>query len=259
MVYKFTGNMKISMTNKRVALITGAGSGIGRASAIAFAKTGSKVIVVDLDPLGGNKTVQEIAAIGGEAIFMKADVSSVSQVEKLIQKVIRRYGRLDYAHNNAGIEGEISKTADCSEENWDKVIRTNLKSVWICMKYEIRQMVCQKFGIIVNTSSVYGLVGSERGMPAYVASKHGIIGLTKTAAIEYAKSGIRVNAICAGPVNTPFRKRLVSKSNEDLTRYPLERVAEPQEIANAAVWLCSDETPYITGSTLVIDGGLTAR
>jgi NAD(P)-dependent dehydrogenase (short-subunit alcohol dehydrogenase family) len=247
------------MTNQKVALITGAGSGIGRASAIAFAKIGAKVIVIDLNPSGGNETVQKISSMGGEAIFMKADVSSVSQVKTLIQKVIRKYGRIDYAHNNAGIEGAISKTADCSEENWDKVIRTNLKSVWICMKYEIQQMVRRKYGVIINTSSVYGLVGSERGMPAYVASKHGIIGLTKTAALEYAKSGIRINTICAGPVNTSFRKRLISKSREDLTRYPLGRVAEPQEIANAVIWLCSDETSFVTGSTLVIDGGLTAR
>jgi len=138
-------------------------------------------------------------------------------------------------------------------------MRTNLKSIWICMKYEILQMVKQRFGVIVNTSSVYGLVGCERGMPAYVASKHGIIGLTKTAALEYAKSGIRINTICPGAVNTPFRKRLNSKSSNKLGEYPLGRAAEPQEIAKAVVWLSSDEASFMTGSTLVIDGGKTAR
>ncbi len=247
------------MRNKRVALITGGGSGIGRASAIAFAKIGAKVLVIDMGKSSGNETVQEIISIGGEARFIEADVSVGSQVDSVIQKAMKIYGRLDYAHNNAGIEGDLAKTADCSEENWDNVIRMNLKSVWICMKYEIPQMIRQKFGVIVNTSSVYGLVGSERGMPAYVASKHGIIGLTKTTALEYANSGIRVNAICPGPVKTAFRERLISKSLEDLTRYPLGRVAEPQEIAKAVVWLCSDEASYVTGSTLVVDGGITAR
>jgi NAD(P)-dependent dehydrogenase (short-subunit alcohol dehydrogenase family) len=224
------------MVDSKVALITGAGSGIGKASAISFAKTGVKVVVADLDPSRGNETVREIAGMGGEAIFIETDVTHTSQVEELIRQIVREHGKLDYAHNNVGIEGEIAKTADCSEENWDEVIRTNLKSIWICMKYEIHQMLKQKFGAIVNTSSVYGLVGSERGMPAYVASKHGIIGLTKTAAIEYARSGIRVNVVCAGAVDTPFRQRLLNKSqgrSEDLVRYPLGRIAKPQEIADA--------------------------
>jgi NAD(P)-dependent dehydrogenase (short-subunit alcohol dehydrogenase family) len=194
---------------------------------------------------------------------MKADVSLSVDVRSLIEEVARAHGRLDFAHNNAGIEGELAKTADCSEENWDKVIATNLTSVWLCMKYEIAQMIRQGRGAIVNTSSVYGLNGCERGMPAYAASKHGIIGLTKTAALEYAGSGIRVNAVCPGAVNTAFRERLVAKSKreecKDSERYPLGRIAEPREISDAVLWLCSDEASFITGTTMVIDGGLSAR
>lgn len=247
---------------KRVALITGAGSGIGRASALAFSKAGAKVVAVDIDKCNGNATVEEIKKQNGEAIFVKTDVSQAAQVETMIGKVLRIYGKLDYAHNNAGIEGELASTTDCSEENWEKVIKTNLKSIWLCMKYEIPHMVRQTHGVIVNTSSVYGLVGSERGLPAYVASKHGIIGLTKTAALEYATLGIRINTVCAGAVDTPFRQRLLIKSQrgcEDSKRYPLGRIAEPREVAEVVTWLCSDAASFITGSTIVADGGLTAR
>jgi len=246
----------------RVALVTGGSSGIGRATSLAFAEAGAKVVIADVDSIGGEKSVCKIKELGGEALFVRADVSQAKDVESLIQHIIKTYGRLDCAHNNAGIEGDVAKTNECSEENWDKVINTNLKSVWLCMKYEIPEMVRQRYGIIVNTSSVYGMVGSERGMPAYVASKHGIIGLTKTAALEYADSGIRINAVCAGAVDTPFRDRLVIKTKggyDDSERYPIGRIAEPREIANTVTWLCSDEASFITGSTIVIDGGLTAR
>ena len=247
----------------KVALVTGGSSGIGRASAIALAKTGAIVVIADIDNSGGEKTAQEIKELCGEAKFVKTNVSKANDVERLIQKIVRTYGRLDCAHNNVGIEGEKAKTADCSEENWDNVIQTNLKSIWLCMKYEINQMSKQNNGVIVNTSSVYGVVGCERGLPAYVASKHGIIGLTKTAALEYAGSGIRVNAVCPGAIDTPFRKRLVGSNCKEefnsCTRYPIGRIGKAEEVASAVVWLCSDESTYITGSLIVIDGGLTAR
>jgi NAD(P)-dependent dehydrogenase (short-subunit alcohol dehydrogenase family) len=255
-------DMATTRFKDRVALVTGAGSGIGRASAIAFGEAGAQVVVADIDVEHAIDTVRTITNTGGVATFLKADVSSSVDVRSLIEEVARAHGRLDFAHNNAGIEGELAKTADCSEENWDKVIAINLKSIWLCLKYEIPQMVRQARGVIVNTSSVYGLIGCERGMPAYAASKHGVIGLTKTAALEYAAAGIRVNAVCPGAVNTAFRTRLVEKSNErckDSERYPLGRIAEPHEVADAVMWLCSDEASFITGTTVVIDGGLCVR
>jgi len=255
--------MEICGLSNKVALITGGSSGLGRESAIAFADAGAKVVIADIDARGGEKTAQTIADQNGNVLFVKADVSKSHQVNQLIQQVVKTYGRLDCAHNNAGIEGELAKTGDCSEDNWNNVIQTNLKSTWLCLKFEILQMVQQASGTIVNTSSVYGLVGSERGLPAYVASKHGIVGLTKTAALEYACSGIRVNAVCPGAIDTPFRKRLIDKNHEKnlecYKRYPIGRIGRPDEVANAVVWLCSEAASYITGSVLTIDGGLTAK
>jgi len=255
--------MEICGLRNKVALITGGSSGLGRESAIAFAEAGAKVVIADIDAHGGEQTAQMIADQDNDVLFVKADVSKSHHVDQLIQQVVKTYGRLDCAHNNAGIEGELAKTSDCSEDNWNNVIETNLKSAWLCLKFEIRQMVKQASGAIVNTSSVYGLVGSERGLPAYVASKHGIVGLTRTAALEYALLGIRVNAVCPGAIDTPFRERLVEKSREknleNSQRYPIGRIGRPDEVANAVVWLCSEAASYITGSVLTIDGGLTAR
>lgn len=247
----------------KVALVTGAGSGIGRATALAFYREGAKVVVSDVAVEGGEETVRLIKQAGGEAIFMKADVSKEAEVEALVNKAMQTYGRLDCAHNNAGVPGPNKMTVDITEDRWDKVIAVNLKGVWLCMKYEIAQMLKQGGGAIVNTSSDAGLVGVRRGA-AYVASKHGVIGLTKTAALEYAKSGIRVNAVCPGPIDTPM---LRGPGGERVDRFidrmvaaqPGGRLGKPEEIAEAAVWLCSDAASFVTGHALPVDGGYMAQ
>jgi NAD(P)-dependent dehydrogenase (short-subunit alcohol dehydrogenase family) len=246
----------------KVALVTGAGSGIGRASAIAFGKEGAKVVVADIVVVGGEETVQMIKKAGGEATFVKADVTQAAAVESLVNKTVETYGRLDYAHNNAGIEGEMSSTVDCTEETWDRTINVNLKGIWLCMKYEIPQMLKQGGGAIVNTASIAGLVGFA-GLPAYVASKHGVNGLTKAAALEYAKEGIRVNAVCPGAIRTPMIRRML-ETNPEMEEvignlHPIGRIGEPEEIAKAVVWLCSDAASFVTGLPMAIDGGSVAQ
>jgi NAD(P)-dependent dehydrogenase (short-subunit alcohol dehydrogenase family) len=246
----------------KVALITGGGSGIGRAAALAFAREGAKVVISDIMVAGGEETIRLIKAAGGEATFVQADVSKATEIAALIDTVVATYGRLDCAFNNAGIEGEIQQTPDCSEENWDRVIAINLKGVWLCMKYEIPVMLKQGSGTIVNTSSVAGLVGFQ-GLPAYVASKHGVAGLTKTAALEYAKSGIRVNAVCPGVIHTPMVERLFSNQPHwgEMVQAmePVARMGKPEEIAEAVVWLCSDAASFVTGLAMAVDGGMMAQ
>lgn len=245
----------------KVALVTGASSGIGRASAQAFAQDGAKVLVADIDADGGNETVHMIQEAGGEALFVRADVSDGAAVEAMVQTAVQTWGRLDCAHNNAGIAEERVRTAELTEEVWDRTIDINLKGVWLCMKHEILQMLEQGGGAIVNTSSVVGLVAVMR-QPAYVASKHGIIGLTKAAALEYARKGIRVNAVCPGPVLTPALESYMRASPE-VGRHlkgqnPSGRLGTTEEVAQAVVWLCSDKASYMTGHALAIDGGVLA-
>lgn len=251
--------METPFKNK-VALVTGASFGIGSATAILFAQKGAKVVLVDW--LENDETLNKIKTFGGDATFIKCDVSKLSEVQKMIQKVISTYGQLDYAFNNAGIEGISATIQDCSEENWEKTISINLKGIWACMKYEIPEMLKHNNGVIVNCASIAGLVGYE-GLPAYVASKHGIIGLTKTAALENAKLGIRVNAVCPGAIKTPMIDRLTGNKKEVEEQFaaqePIGRLGNPNEVANAVIWLCSNEASFVTGHAMAVDGGWTAK
>ena len=244
----------------KVALVTGGSSGIGRNSALAFAREGAKVVVADVLPEGGDETVRMIKEAGGEGVFVKADVSKETEVEALIAKTIEVYGRLDYAHNNAGIQGEKGTMTDCTEENWDRVMNINLKGIWLCMKYEIIYMVEHGGGAIVNTSSAVGLVGRPR-YPAYVVSKHGVVGLTRVAALAYAKAGIRVNAVCPGPIDTAMGERVRTDypGAGIAADVPLGRRGNPKEVAEVVVWLCSDAASYVTGVAMPVDGGWLAQ
>ncbi len=252
----------MGQSDGKAALITGAGSGIGRASALAFAREGATVVVADVDTAGGAETVRLVESAGGRALFVKTDVSRASEVEALVQASVAAYGRLDYAHNNAGIEGMVlTPTADWTEEAWNRIININLKGVWLGMKYQIPQMLKQGGGAIVNTASIAGLVGSRSA--GYGASKHGIVGLTKTAALEYAKSGIRVNAVCPGVIRTPMVQRSLDRMPELEERFvavePIGRIGRPEEVAEAVVWLCSAAASFVTGHAMTVDGGYVAQ
>jgi NAD(P)-dependent dehydrogenase (short-subunit alcohol dehydrogenase family) len=250
--------------NGKVALVTGGASGIGRATALAFAREGAKLIIADMNEEGGQQTVHMIAEHGGEATFVQVDVSRATEVAAMISRTVQTYGRLDCAHNNAGIGSRPRVLLhELSEESWDRVISINLKGVWLCMKYEIIQMCTQGGGAIVNTASIMGLVGSWSRSGAYNASKHGVVGLTKTAALEYAKSGIRVNAVCPGYIRTPLIEEALTSNPEMeaqiVARHPVGRMGRPEEIAEAVVWLCSDAASFVTGHTMTVDGGYVAQ
>lgn len=245
----------------KVALVTGGSFGIGRATAIAFAKRGAIVVVADwLEDKDGD-TIKSIKAEGSEALFIKCDVSKTSDVKAMIDQTISTFGRIDFAFNNAGIEGIMGQTHECTEENWDKTIGVNLKGVWLCMKHEIPMMQKQGKGAIINCASVAGLIGFP-GLPAYVASKHAIAGLTKTAALEYAKLNIRINAVCPGVIKTPMVDRLTGKDKEVEKNYesmePVGRMGQPEEVAEAVIWLCSDAASFVTGVIMPVDGGWIA-
>lgn len=246
----------------KVAVITGAATGIGRATALAFAHEGAHVVLVDVDDAHAQETLRMIEAGGAEGLYIHVDVSHAKEVQGMMEKTLAAFGRIDIAVNNAGIEGKSASIAECTEENFDKIIATNLKGVWLCMKYEIPHMLKNKSGAIVNMSSVAGLVGFE-GLSAYTASKHAVIGLTKTAALEYAKQGIRVNSVCPGAIATPMLARIAGGEREAEKSFaalePVGRIGKPEEIADAVLWLCSEKSSFVTGQAIAVDGGWVAR
>ena len=245
----------------KVALVTGGTSGIGRDTALLFAKAGARVVVAGRREPEGNETVELIRTAGGDGLFVKADISKAAEVDALIQNAVERFGRLDIAFNNAGIEGAWVPIVRQSEEDWNRTIDVNLKGVWLCLKYEIRQMLRQgSGGAIVNMASITGLIGSV-GAAAYSASKHGVIGLTKTAALENAKNGIRINAVCPGFTETPMADRIFRVPQVHkyvLSCHPIGRLGKPGEIAEAVLWMCSDRASFMTGQSLILDGGFLA-
>src|SRR5579863_1168224 len=245
----------------KVGLVTGGTSGIGRETAVLFAKAGAKVVVAGRRELEGEETVELIRAAGSDGLFVKTDVSKASQVEALVQKVVEKFGRLDVAFNNAGVEGVWVPIIQQSEEDWDRTIDINLKGVWLCLKYEIQQMLKQGGGgAIVNMASIAGLIGSA-GAATYSASKHGVMGLTKAAALETARSGIRINVVCPAVIETPMAERIFGAPEMQkfaLGLHPIGRFGTPMEVGEAVVWMCSDRASFMTGQSLVLDGGMLA-
>ena len=251
------------MLDGKSALITGGGGGIGRATALAFAREGARVAVADLMAEAARETVAQVNASGGQAISLSGDVSRDADVRAMIDAVVGTYGRLDCAFNNAGIAGWqvdaiLKKTAEWSEEAFDRMIAVNLKGVWLCMRHELPQMQAQGGGAIVNTGSIAGLVGLPNSS-AYVAAKHGVVGLTKTAALEYAEANIRVNAVCPGYIRTPMTEPSMQlRGAAILAQTPLMRMGNPEEIAEMVVWLCSERASYVSGAAYNVDGGWMA-
>ncbi len=251
-----------AMLEGKVGLVTGGASGFGRAISLAFARDGAKVVVADVDVKGGEETVGMVKKLGADAIFIRCDVSQASDVVKMLAKTVETFGRLDCAVNNAGIEGALEPILDYPEEVWARILNINLTGVWFCMKQEVAQMLKQGGGTIVNISSAAGLIGVP-GSSGYTATKHGVIGLTKTVALEYAKAGIRVNAVCPGAFYTPMLDRILERYPDMQKFYeaahPIGRMGDPKELADAVVWLCSDRSSFVTGHSLSVDGGLTAQ
>lgn len=246
----------------KVAFVTGAASGIGAATAKAFAEAGAAVLLADVQAEPGEALAASLRASGAKAAFARCDVRKEAEIEAAIAKAVSEFGRLDFAFNNAGVEGEQGPTADCSNENWARVIEVNLRGVFWCMKHEIPRMLASGGGAIVNCSSIAGLVGFP-GIPAYVASKHGVVGLTKSAALEYATQNIRVNAVCPGVIETPMIERFVHGDAAVRAGFvagePMGRLGLPSEIASAVVWLCGAGASFTTGQALAVDGGWVAR
>lgn len=252
----------MSMTfSGKVALVTGGAAGIGRATAQAFAQQGVQVVVADLDVPGGQACIEAIRAAGGQATFVRCDVTREADVKAMIEQTLASYGRLDYAFNNAGIEIEKGRLAEGSEVEFDAIMGVNVKGVWLCMKYQLPVMLAQGGGAIVNTASVAGL-GAAPKMSIYAASKHAVIGLTKSAAIEYAKKQIRVNAVCPAVIDTDMFRRAYEadprKAEFAAAMHPVGRIGKVEEVAGAVLYLCSDGAAFTTGQALAIDGGATA-
>ena len=246
----------------KVAIVTGAANGIGQATAAAFASRGASVLLADIDVERGEAVVTRITDDGGTASFVRADVSNAADVKAMVDAAVERYGRLDYAHNNAGIVGGGATVVDMPEETWNQGIGVMLTGVFLCLKYEIPAILEQSGGAIVNTSSGAGIIGFPT-MANYVAAKHGVIGLTKTAALEYATSGIRINAVCPGTARSKMVDDWIggdpAKEAEVAALHPIGRIAEAEEIANAVLWLCSDAASFMIGHAMVVDGGYTAQ
>ncbi len=252
----------MDLMKNKVALVTGAASGIGQESALKLAAEGASVCVSDVNIQGGEETVQLILDAGGKAIFVSCGVTDADEVNAMIKKTINTFGRLDAAVNNAGISGSLVKRIhEVDDEVFDQIMSINVKGVWLCMKAELSIMLEQGIGSIVNIASVAGLIGSPKGA-AYTASKHAVVGLTKSAALDYAKLGIRVNAICPGYTETPMVKSITDENPamQQITvrAIPMRRLGQPTEIAEGVLWLCSDASSFVTGHQLVLDGGLTA-
>jgi len=246
----------------KVALVTGAASGIGRAMALAFGRAGACVVVADISVDGGHMTAALIVEAGGKALFVKTNVTVAAEVDALVDKAVSHYGRIDCAVNGAAIEEEYLPLAESEDDQFERIMNVNVKGVWQCMKSQLRQMLRQEGGgVIVNVADAAGLVAAPN-RSIYAASKHAVVGLTKTAAVEYAKSGIRINSLCPGAVKTPMLARMLERDpgrdKKLKAAHPMGRIAEPAEVASAALWLCSEQASFVTGHQLAIDGGLTA-
>ncbi|MGH6782578.1 MAG: glucose 1-dehydrogenase [Sphingomonadaceae bacterium] len=244
---------------KRAAIVTGGGSGIGRGTALAFANAGVDVVVADINAIAGEETAHLVEAAGSKAIFVATDITSAEQVEAMVAAGVAAFGRIDHAFNNAGIAPPGAPIAEMAEADWDRMIAINLKGMWLCMKYECRQMLTQGGGAIVNTSSTMGVV-SAPGLSAYSASKFGVVGLTKAVAMDYARHGIRVNAVCPGGIggtaitDDPVHRQAMAQLEQAT---PMGRLGEPREIADTVLWLCSEGASYLTGQAITVDGGFT--
>ena len=250
------------MLSGKIALITGAASGIGQAAASVFVTHGASVVLADIQEEAGEATAQRIREAGGDAHFLRTDVTNESEVAALVRETVARHGRLDCAFNNAGIDGPIGLTAEYATESWDKVVEVNLKGVWLCMKHQIPRMLAQGGGAIVNMASILGAVGVAN-MPAYTAAKHGVLGVTRVAALEYAAKWVRINGLCPGIIRTPLIADLIQQGMlseaEMVSLLPIGRLGRIEEIGEAAAWMCSDRASFLVGHAMFVDGGYTAR